>query len=65
MAKHSCGTCRHYQNQKFDLLMGYCHWLEAYPGMKPELPMWAIRGHPYPVYPLEGAKCPQWQEALP
>ena len=61
----SCTTCRHYQNQGFDPMMGQCHWLDAYPGMKPELPAWAINAHPYPVYPREGSTCHQWREALP
>lgn len=65
MAKHSCGTCRHYQVDGFDTLKGWCHWLDAYPGMAPEMPGWVRSLHPYPVWPRAWRLCPQWQEALP
>ena len=64
MPKKACATCRHYQVTGFEIKQGYCHWLDAYPGMQSELPMWASR-QPYPVFPQEGSTCPQWQEALP
>ena len=65
MPKQSCGTCRHYQTEGFYVMQGSCNWLNAYPGMRPEIPIWAARLHPFPVWPGEGRQCPQWQEALP
>ena len=65
MPKKACSTCRHYQTEGFDVLKGWCHWFDAYPGMHPELPSWVRNLHPYPVWPCDGRRCPQWQEALP